>query len=108
MVTSELRKTLIHALIACALGVALGLLSDGARAANEGKPQPNWVTALVACESKPGADNFLCWIHHVPEPQGRIDLNYALAGCLVETTKSAGYAKLCDEWRAYGRQRWGY
>jgi hypothetical protein len=93
-------------LIAVAAVVALVVIGTGsrpARAANDG--QPFWVKLLVACQSAPDADIFLCWIHHVPEPQARIDMNYALADCLIDKTRSQ---KRCDEYRAYARQRWGY
>ena len=59
-----MRKTLVHALIACALGVALGLLSDGARAANVEITEPREATQYeIDLEYKA---TMLCRVQHQP------------------------------------------
>jgi hypothetical protein len=102
----------IKALLACALGVALGLLSDGARAANDGMPMPParpvdgeaWTLALEVCEHI-GVNLHVCAMKNAPtEAMALQTAKIVLAHC-AKTPEQAFY---CDPAVAYIKQRWGY
>jgi hypothetical protein len=110
-----MRKTLIHALIACALGAALGLLSDGARTVTIGEETLR--KAQVCMQA--GGDSVICLLRHAPERTALEFATEVLQNCEDNRNdphfgvgKVPGYRanneKWCTMFRAYIKQRWGY
>jgi hypothetical protein len=103
-----MRKTLIEALLACALGAALGLLSDGARAANV-EAESKYDSAYVVCV-RAGGDARVCLMMHGPELAALKTANESLDFCpQFKAVNPEAYGRSsCPAELAYIKQRWGY
>ena len=106
-----MRMTLVHALIACALGVALGLLWDAgqARSANVDRRTEGYsynatgsgAVFRVCVDS--GTPSAICAMKYVMEDHALEVAADVLVACPSDTQQPD-----CLKVRAYIKQRWGY
>jgi hypothetical protein len=97
-------KTIFHALIACALGVALGLLWDSeARAANVGDDIDLRAFSVCLLASEDDASyGDICFMKHAIETAALGVAEDIAKACVV-----LGETPYCSKRMVYIRQRWG-